>query len=411
MKNVIKSTAFLISVLFLSLVAGVFIFAWTEPSQTPPGGNVDAPINVGTSHQVKEGSIAVTALYDSNDSNYYVNPNIQSVLNGPLSVLNGPLYVDGKVGIGTTTPTGKLHIEGDSTSGYYDTMISGTDTKDGGAKLTLSWGTYSGTNPYMGTNTAHPFYFATNNAYRWGVGATGGTAFGPTYYTTDPGSGNVIIEGKVGIGTASPQRNLDVSTNGQITFGDNVVDDDTSGIYWHSGSGYGIYRTPGAWSTPDFQQLKIAWATGIVLDPGTAYGKSYVDISGQVKITGGSPGAGKVLTSDATGLATWVTPSASGIPSGMIAMFDKSCPSGWARFTALDNRFPLGLSTYGTVGGTATHGHTYSGTTGGSNAWGGGGEGAAYEFATRIHTHTYSGTTDPTSVLPPYLTVIWCKKD
>ena len=95
----------------------------------------------------------------------------------------------------------------------------------------------------------------------------------------------------------------------------------------------------------------------------------------------------------------------------MIAMFDKSCPSGWARFTALDNRFPLGLSTYGTVGGTATHGHTYSGTTGGSNAWGGGGEGAAYEFATRIHTHTYSGTTDPTSVLPPYLTVIWCKKD
>lgn len=36
-------------------------------------------------------------------------------------------------------------------------------------------------------------------------------------------------------------------------------------------------------------------------------------VSGQVKITGGSPGAGKVLTSDATGLATWVAPAAGDI--------------------------------------------------------------------------------------------------
>jgi hypothetical protein len=34
-----------------------------------------------------------------------------------------------------------------------------------------------------------------------------------------------------------------------------------------------------------------------------------LEVSGQVKITGGTPGAGKVLTSDATGLATWQTPS------------------------------------------------------------------------------------------------------
>lgn len=35
----------------------------------------------------------------------------------------------------------------------------------------------------------------------------------------------------------------------------------------------------------------------------------------QVKLTGGSPGANKVLTSDATGLATWQTPAASAVTS------------------------------------------------------------------------------------------------
>ncbi|MBK9254770.1 MAG: collagen-like protein [Saprospiraceae bacterium] len=34
-----------------------------------------------------------------------------------------------------------------------------------------------------------------------------------------------------------------------------------------------------------------------------------VEVIGQIKITGGSPGAGKVLTSDDVGLATWENPS------------------------------------------------------------------------------------------------------
>ena len=37
-----------------------------------------------------------------------------------------------------------------------------------------------------------------------------------------------------------------------------------------------------------------------------------LEVLGQVKINGGTPGAGKVLTSDATGLATWQTPAAGG---------------------------------------------------------------------------------------------------
>lgn len=42
-------------------------------------------------------------------------------------------------------------------------------------------------------------------------------------------------------------------------------------------------------------------------------------LSGQISITGGSPGSGKVLMSDATGLATWqvnTTATATGITGG-----------------------------------------------------------------------------------------------
>ena len=45
---------------------------------------------------------------------------------------------------------------------------------------------------------------------------------------------------------------------------------------------------------------------------GTTTPGAALEIAGQVKITGGTPGNGKVLTSDAAGLATWQTPSSSG---------------------------------------------------------------------------------------------------
>lgn len=45
---------------------------------------------------------------------------------------------------------------------------------------------------------------------------------------------------------------------------------------------------------------------------GTSTPTSKLEVNGQIKITGGNPGVGKVLTSDANGLATWQTPSGGG---------------------------------------------------------------------------------------------------
>ncbi len=94
-----------------------------------------------------------------------------------------------------------------------------------------------------------------------------------------------LAAGRIGIGTAAPARALDLSSSGQITFGNNVTLDSTAGIYWYSGSDYGIYRGAGAWSSPDYRQLYMKWSTGLVLDGGSAYGKSGTTIQ---------PGAGNV---------------------------------------------------------------------------------------------------------------------
>jgi len=52
--------------------------------------------------------------------------------------------------------------------------------------------------------------------------------------------------------------------------------DIADGITWFhpEPSDYGIYRTAGSWSAPSYQQLKIAFETGIIIDGGYRYGKS-----------------------------------------------------------------------------------------------------------------------------------------
>lgn len=43
-------------------IAASIVFAWVGPSSAPPAGNVDAPINVGTTDQIKNSGLSVNAL-------------------------------------------------------------------------------------------------------------------------------------------------------------------------------------------------------------------------------------------------------------------------------------------------------------------------------------------------------------
>src|SRR3989344_5763221 len=89
------------------LLVGYAVFAFDPPTQAPPGGNVPAPINTGTSNQTKAGGLlSVFNLW----------------VNSGLGVTGGATF-GGSVGIGTVNPGSALDIKGilslsGSTSGY-----------------------------------------------------------------------------------------------------------------------------------------------------------------------------------------------------------------------------------------------------------------------------------------------------
>ena len=80
-KSKLKFITFLVSVVILSFVFGYFVFAvWTEPASSPPDENVPPPINVGTTPQAKGARISAPEFYDNPNSDYYLDPDGQSVL-------------------------------------------------------------------------------------------------------------------------------------------------------------------------------------------------------------------------------------------------------------------------------------------------------------------------------------------
>lgn len=90
------------------------------------------------------------------------------------------------------------------------------------------------------------------------------------------------------------------------------------------------------------------------------------------------------------------------VPSGMIAMFAGPCPSGWSRFTALDNAFPMGSSSYGASGGSSTsatgHGVVFVSGQGSGSFW----------ASWRTGDPTLHDL--PVSALPPFVTMVYCVK-
>jgi len=92
----------------------------------------------------------------------------------------------------------------------------------------------------------------------------------------------------------------------KISFNNVSDSDESDGLTWFSGAplSYGIYKTAGTWSAPSYQQLKVQWDTGIILEPGYNGGKSYVDIQGLgLRVTSGNVGIGTLAPENADGWA------------------------------------------------------------------------------------------------------------
>jgi hypothetical protein len=138
--------------------------------------------------------------------------------------------------------------------------------------------------------------------------------------TTSPGyklhiNGTTYLGGVAYIGTG--QRIQSQSAGGARILGEqgNTAAKPAIGFYSTNGiddgaGGNGIFRPLAntmAFATQSSERMRIEAGGNVGI--GTAAPGAKLEVNGQVKITGGSPGDGKVLTSDASGLATWQTPA------------------------------------------------------------------------------------------------------
>jgi len=112
-------------------------------------------------------------------------------------------------------------------------------------------------------------------------------------------SGDVWIKGNVGIGITIPITNLDVNGGVQARSGVYFGSDSTVGINKDASSSLSI-RTGNADG-----QVVVTSGGKVGIGTTSPDPAARLEVNGQVKITGGTPGNSKVLTSDANGLASW----------------------------------------------------------------------------------------------------------
>lgn len=89
----------------LSALAGT----WTAPTLPPPNGNVDAPVNVGSSAQAKDGALGLGKSLPIISG---LKLDVSGVIGATGALISGDTSITGNVGIGTVAPSKKLEVVG-----------------------------------------------------------------------------------------------------------------------------------------------------------------------------------------------------------------------------------------------------------------------------------------------------------
>ncbi len=119
-------------ILFSLILIATAVSAWTPPPANPPGGNVAAPINVGTENQIKNGGIGVNSLAVFGNA----------VLSGTNRYLN---FGDGALESGYGIRDNNGVIECKNKNGSWGTCGGGTS--DGGGNASFLICSNSSTDP------------------------------------------------------------------------------------------------------------------------------------------------------------------------------------------------------------------------------------------------------------------------
>jgi hypothetical protein len=147
--------------------------------------------------------------------------------------------------------------------------------------------------------------------------------------------------------------------------------------------------------------------------------------------TGGGQGTG-TINAQAVYINGVAVATGSGVPAGMIGLWEAACPSGYTRVSAGDGKFIRGASSYGGSGGvdsqtaaiSLTSGNRSNGSVNANDVQyqnvevlGGGGffidvlDNQGNHAHTDSHDHSVSGNTSPFDNKPAYLEFVLCRKD
>lgn len=116
-------------------------------------------------------------------------------------------------------------------------------------------------------------------------------------------------DGNVGIGTISPTAKLDIVADGAALRVHRASAPGADVISLQADPAGGRISINDQSGSAKVAILSVgnSFFNGGNVGIGTTSPEAKLEVAGQIKITGGSPEAGKVLTSDATGLASWAT--------------------------------------------------------------------------------------------------------
>ncbi|MGE0512883.1 MAG: tail fiber domain-containing protein [Hyphomicrobiaceae bacterium] len=267
---------------------------------------------------------------------------------------NEGLSVDasGKVGIGTTSPLGKLHLVG---TGIVEMIISTTTTgSTNSAALKLSRADKA--NGYASLS------FDTAGAQDWTLNVPGGTDDLRLWnYAQGKDSLRFTADGKVGIGTATPSTTFDVNGN--------IGSQADQYVYSYKGGSSGSVRS-GFYLDGTNQTLRLYTASNE---------RMRVDASGNVTI-GHTSAAGKLDVRATSSVGIYAESNANG---ATVYGYNTGANYGMRAYSAASHALYAeaatnGYGLYGRAGSTTgyagvmgySNGSTYYGTLGGNNGYG-----------------------------------------
>lgn len=159
----------------------------------------------------------------------------------------------------------------------------------GGGGSGGNW-TLDGSNNIKNSNTGKVFMGDATGTYNARIEAADNTVFGKVMSVSNGSSSYMtVLDVKENGTSGGPKGCLNCTGNTAINVAANFGD-----AMFATSNSRGIYLKAGA---PNFYPA-------MVIENNTGVNTS-LDLGGQIQIRGGNPGAGKVLTSDASGLATW----------------------------------------------------------------------------------------------------------